>query len=410
MSLELAVPIASPHAEAIDPVPAVSKIISPRHVIICSGSRNVPISLFRRSPDLDKVLQRWIKAPYGGVTESYRGEHVLDEGTAMNFALRLMSYAMRSEEVYMRYYKKRYFGDDANEVYYQERDMLSAMLMSIYCSEPKKNKKGTLVGERRVKTTRKVADFFSKELGINIHDPLYQKIIQDWSSAFDVQKLDYDIRWDKEAFDLLGQIYNVDRHHSGTRLSCYGSGGEWDECPGVLYQGAGNGLSTFVILLFAQEDSNRNGSTVYKGTCIGRCWGFMEEVDSPVEQKIPSMYLSNYYFNNDYNWTGGRGPGVFVRALECAMQHTLTFKVDSDEVTFLPVFQNEGSALVHLAGTEYGWSVHKHDPGTCLVHSCSSQTYDERGCCEPHCGFGEGDDEDGEEEDYGDGDEDGDVW
>jgi hypothetical protein len=112
------------------------------------------------------------------------------------------------------------------------------------------------------------------------------KLIQEWSNEFRSMQLDYEIRWDWEAFNALGHL-QADRDCN----SCYRANEnspppEWMDSPVCLYEGLTYEVPTFIVLLY-----NKTGSFEVN---VSRCWGFLWK-PSGGEYAWNYIALSNNY-------------------------------------------------------------------------------------------------------------------
>ena len=156
-----------------------------------------------------------------------------------------------------------------------------------------------------------------------------------------VGNVDYDIRWDAQAFDALGEICGVDRATHGGQLSCWGDRGERSYEPSVLYTGGGTDppFSTFVMFLFLPD---------YPTECIARSWGI-----AWVKQHL-HIVVHNMYYSSGLS----QNTDVWLKALSRATGINLIKKEDMWRDAFLPhanmyVFVNKNLVQIRPHGTAW---------------------------------------------------------
>ena len=177
------------------------------------------------------------------------------------------------------------------------------------------------------RTSRQVTAVL-KKAGINTDSKKFQEWMATWTSHFMSTDAEYQIRWDIEAFDMIGEIPGVDGRVGGTNKSCYRKQGEYREAPVTLACGFGQGVPTFVVLLYKKD------------TVVGRAWGFI-----PTAPFMDCVFLSNGYYGtgvaSDIN--------VMVRAVEAACHRPMTvrkynWETDRSQINW-PLFVNRDTTL-----------------------------------------------------------------
>src|SRR5207253_457427 len=107
-----------------------------------------------------------------------------------------------------------------------------------------------------LKNSRVLAKWATK-IGLDTNSKSYQDLVNYWAEQFITKEFCYEIRWDYEAFNLLGDIEGVDYKEScyGTANGDNGRFGEWNDAPVTMFIGMTKPkVPTFVILIFSTKN------------------------------------------------------------------------------------------------------------------------------------------------------------
>ena len=193
-----------------------------------------------------------------------------------------------------------------------------------------------------------------KKVGYDTDSKEFQGWMAEWIAGFLVPDGKYEIRWDIEAFDDLGQ-YGVDED------SCYTYGHEYTDAPVVLATGFAGKAVSFIILL---RDDNRG--------VIARCWGFIPEGSL-------GMYLSNGYYSDGMV----HGMHTFVKAIEAATGQA--YQSVAQVPTGTPIYHNRDGVWVTPTGSDVVPDHTEYCNSVCI--SCGKKSTDGRLTCTLCRGF-----------------------